>query len=140
MENYGLKKGVKVACFMVFYVVVFGAIVLNLWNWLMPTLFNLPLISFPQALGLFLLSRILTGGFHMMKFGGVGSSEDCPMQNKMFENWKNMSAEERERAKETWKNDWRTRCNDRRPIGFHKPEPTETETKIETEYDKSKMI
>ena len=32
---------------------------LLLWNWLMPTIFDLPYITFWQALGLTLLARVL---------------------------------------------------------------------------------
>ena len=52
------------------FIAVGGTIVQHLWNWLMPTLFNLPLLTFWQAMGLLALSRILFGGrgwgFHRM--------------------------------------------------------------------------
>ena len=35
------------------------AIVMLLWNWLMPTLFGLPPITFLQSLGLLIMSRII---------------------------------------------------------------------------------
>lgn len=38
---------------------VFGLILMLLWNWLMPTLFGLPTITFWQAWGLILMSHIL---------------------------------------------------------------------------------
>jgi hypothetical protein len=40
-------------------VMLMGYPLMLLWNWLMPTLFNLPLIGFWQAVGLNLLSTIL---------------------------------------------------------------------------------
>jgi hypothetical protein len=40
----------------------FGWVVMMLWNWLMPTLFGLPVISYAQAWGLVLLSHILFKG------------------------------------------------------------------------------
>ena len=40
---------------------LFGAVVQWLWNCLMPGLFHLPVISFWQAAGLVLLSRLLVG-------------------------------------------------------------------------------
>ena len=42
-----------------------GALVMVLWNWLAPSLFHLPSITFWQALGLLVLCRIL--------FGSIGS-------------------------------------------------------------------
>lgn len=41
----------------------FGIFVMWLWNWLMPTLFTLPVITFWQAVGLVILLRLLVGSF-----------------------------------------------------------------------------
>ncbi len=49
-------------------VAVFGFVTMHLWNWLTPALFGWKLISFWQAVGLVVLSRILFGGFHR-RFG-----------------------------------------------------------------------
>ena len=38
-----------------------------LWNWLMPTIFGLPYITFWQAVGLNILSAILLGKINMKK-------------------------------------------------------------------------
>ena len=38
---------------------LFGLVLMWLWNWLMPTIFGLPIISFWQAWGLVVLSHIL---------------------------------------------------------------------------------
>lgn len=51
-------------------VILFGFGIMWLWNWLMPELFGLPVITFWQALGLCLLSKIFFGGFG----GGGGKS------------------------------------------------------------------
>ena len=110
-------KILKIAAFAALYVAVFGTAVVALWNWLMPSLFGLPAIDFIQALGLFVLCRILTGGF---RFGG-GNGDHWAAKRDMFNNWKNMSPDERERMKQAWKTDWRERCKDRRPIGFNRP-------------------
>ncbi len=40
---------------------LFGIAVVLLWNWLMPELFGVRTISYAQAVGLILLSRILVG-------------------------------------------------------------------------------
>lgn len=49
--------------------ILFGFIILWLWNWLMPDLFGLTEITYWQAVGIFILSKILFGGF-----GGGGKS------------------------------------------------------------------
>jgi hypothetical protein len=42
---------------------LFGELVMHLWNWLLPPIFGLHMITFWQALGLLLLSRILFGSW-----------------------------------------------------------------------------
>ncbi|MFK8037262.1 MAG: hypothetical protein AB8B74_03145 [Crocinitomicaceae bacterium] len=51
-------------------IILFGFIIMWLWNWLMPDLFGLTTITYWQAMGICLLSKILFGGFG----GGSGSS------------------------------------------------------------------
>lgn len=50
-----------------------GAIVMLLWNWLMPVIFGLPALSLWQALGLLVLMRILFGSFGFGRRGGSPS-------------------------------------------------------------------
>ncbi|HPJ01727.1 MAG TPA: hypothetical protein PKU80_02675 [Candidatus Limiplasma sp.] len=42
---------------------LFGWIIVWLWNWLMPMIFGLPTITFWQGVGVFILAKILFGGF-----------------------------------------------------------------------------
>jgi uncharacterized membrane protein len=42
---------------------IFGYIIMWLWNQLMPQIFGLPIISYWQGIGLFILARILLGTF-----------------------------------------------------------------------------
>ena len=42
--------------------ILFGFVIMWLWNWLMPALFGLSLITYWQAVGLFILAKILIGG------------------------------------------------------------------------------
>lgn len=71
---------------------VFGLVVMSLWNWLMPSIFAVNPVTFWQALGLFLLSRILFGGF-----GGDGGRKHKQWRQRMAERWEHMTPEERER-------------------------------------------
>ena len=43
---------------------LFGAVVMWLWNWLMPVIFNLGVITYWQAVGLAILGRLLFGNMH----------------------------------------------------------------------------
>lgn len=76
------------------FIALGGAVVKLLWNWLLPTLFGWPSITFWQALGLLALCRILVGGF-----GGGGGSRDG-MRRRMAGRWSHMTPEERERLAE----------------------------------------
>jgi hypothetical protein len=69
----------------------FGAIVMLLWNALMPDIFHLPIIDFWHALGLLVLAKILFGGFR----GGFGYRGRW--KDKLQQRWMSMSPEEREK-------------------------------------------
>ncbi len=102
------QRIVRLLKFLPFFAVgaaVFGLVVMALWNWLMPTLFGLKPIGFWQALGVFILSKILFGGF-----GGGGRRGGHPGR-RIRERWARMTPEERERFRETL----RARC------GFEAP-------------------
>ena len=43
---------------------LFGAIIMWLWNWLMPVIFHLGIITYWQAVGLAILGRLLFGSMH----------------------------------------------------------------------------
>lgn len=48
--------------FIVIAIIAFGAVTMLLWNWLIPTIFSGPTITYWQAIGLLLLSKILLSG------------------------------------------------------------------------------
>lgn len=58
---------------MLLFVAVGGALVMQLWNWLLPQLFDWPEITFWQALGLLALCRTLFGGFGFRGCGRPGA-------------------------------------------------------------------
>lgn len=74
-----------------------GGIVMLLWNWLIPIIFGLKTITYLQALGLFLLSRILLGNF------GFGNKRPPFANPKFREKMMNMTEEERQQFREEWK-------------------------------------
>jgi hypothetical protein len=51
--------GVAVACV---FGLAFGWLVRYLWNWLMPGLFGLKMITYWQAFGIIILARLIVGG------------------------------------------------------------------------------
>jgi hypothetical protein len=86
------------------FVLLFGWITMYLWNSLVPTLFHGPYITFWQALGLLLLSKILFGGFGGKRWSGHGS----PMHLKQhyYQKFSSMTPEERERFKARMREKW----------------------------------
>ena len=72
MKWYRVARGLKFFLFAALAVAVFSFAVMSLWNWLMPAIFGSQLITFWQAMGLLLLSRILFGRFG----GGPGRRAD----------------------------------------------------------------
>jgi len=89
--NHRLWKVLKIAALIVVAGFVFGFVIMQLWNWLMPAIFGLHRITFWQGLGLLVLGKILFGGFHR-HHGGRGH-----WRHHMNERWEQMSPEERER-------------------------------------------
>lgn len=112
MKKYFWMKCFGIAIMIALGIVVFGFIVMGLWNWLVPHLFNGPVISFGEALGILVLSKILFGGFHGKKGGGWkhhhcgcgyrGGSHHWKdkWKDKMKERMSGMTAEEREKFKQ----------------------------------------
>lgn len=75
---------------------VAAAIVMLLWNWLIPLIFGLITISFWQALGLFILARILFGGFGLRRKGMIHGMMHRGMgENPIHHKWMNMTPEQR---------------------------------------------
>jgi hypothetical protein len=68
-----------------------------LWNWLVPTLFSGPIISYYQAAGLLILCRILFKGF-FGNYGGFGRGR-WGYGPSWKDKWATMSVEDRERFK-----------------------------------------
>lgn len=94
MRRHWLARGLTMALFAVLFALVLGYVVMNLWNSLTPVLFGWHVITFWQAVGLLILSRILFGGFH-----GRGGRR-MHWRNRMRERWQNMTPEEREKMRQ----------------------------------------
>lgn len=98
-------------CFMIPVMAVglfaLSGIVMLLWNWIIPSISTLTALTYWQAMGLFVLCRILFGGF---RFGyrkhrdavHQHLSHHAPFKDKFME----MSDDERQQ----FKNQWKQRC------------------------------
>lgn len=101
-----IPKPVKVLLFVGFIalaVFAIGNVITYLWNEILVELTAVKPINFWQSIGLFILSRILFGGF---RWGGQHRAHWKKKKAKWREKWSNMSDEERE----TFKQKWRERC------------------------------
>ena len=96
MKGYRIARALKFLVFGAVAVTVFSWVVMGLWNWLMPAVFGLRAITFWQALGLLVLSRILFG-----RFGGP--RRGMHWRHRMTERWSQMTPEEREKFMEGMK-------------------------------------
>ncbi|WP_109301243.1 hypothetical protein [Aquimarina sp. AU474] len=72
-------------------VILFGFVIMWLWNWLMPEIFGLTTLTYWQAVGLFILLKILVGGCGSSgsKKSSKHSSDKCKKESKTdFSKWK----------------------------------------------------
>lgn len=78
-----------------------GFVIMTLWNWLVPELFHGPHITFWQALGILLLSKLLFGwhnsGGHDSGWGFKGKKQ---WKDKMMTRMERLDPEQRERIRD----------------------------------------
>ena len=105
MRSFWILKGIKIALFVAVFGAVMSYVVMLLWNWLMPAVFGLGLISFWQAAGMLIFAKLLFG----FGRGGWGHGSHWGHQRhsywktKMEERLKNMTPEDREKFRSEWK-------------------------------------
>ena len=118
-----MRRGMKFLMFGVIgiaAVAAFGLLTQWLWNWLVPVLFNGPMLTFWQALGLIVLSKILFGSFGK---GGRGwGHRSGPWGHAWSEKWRGMSPEDREKFKQKMSEKW---CYPEKTESTVKSAPTE---------------
>jgi hypothetical protein len=91
----GIAKGIAIAVAVIVFIAVFSWVAMLLWNWLVPALFHGPALSYWQAFGLLVLSRILFGGIRGHR-GGHGHWR----RHVWRERWERLTPEERSRLRE----------------------------------------
>jgi|ERR1035441_5462426 hypothetical protein len=106
MKRYRFLRALKIALIATLAVAVFSFLVMSLWNVLMPGIFAVRAISFWQALGLLVLSKILFGGFRPHTGGGPR------WRRRTLERWEQMTPEEREKFKQGMRSD----CGSRQTV------------------------
>ena len=87
---------VKVVLMVAIGITVFSYLVMLLWNNLIPVLFHGPVITWFQALGLLVLSKILFHGFGGWRRGGH-------WRERMQEKWASMTPDEKQKMRDQWR-------------------------------------
>jgi Ca2+/H+ antiporter, TMEM165/GDT1 family len=101
MRRHPIVKILKVMIVVAVFIAIFSFVVMKLWNWLMPGLFGLQGVTYWQAMGILVLSRILFGGFR-----GRPGRPPWHWRQRMVERWQSMSPEEREKFRQGLENRW----------------------------------
>lgn len=108
-----VKKAVKILAMILLgaaFLLLANYLLMRLWNWLMPELFGLATITYWQALGIFVLAKLIFG------FGGGGkkgggprhkskkkSSNRCGSLRRDFDEWKHYDQFWKEEGEEAFK-------------------------------------
>jgi hypothetical protein len=108
-----VARTVKFLIFGLLFFGIFTFLVQALWNWLMPGLFGLHVITLRQALGILVLSKILFGGFR------GGPHRNWNWRRRIRERWGSMTPEEREHFRERM----RSRCGSFRSVAASEAKP-----------------
>ena len=79
-----------------------SAVVMLLWNWIIPSISTFHAVSYWQAMGLLVLSRILFGGFRFGRHHRAAQrhfENHAPFKDKLMD----MNDQERQQFKDQWK-------------------------------------
>ena len=113
-RRFWFGKAVMILVFCTAFVMLFSFIVMSLWNGILADVLGVKLITFWQALGILVLSKILFSGF-----GGFHHKREHiknRFRQKMMDKWEKMTPEEKEKFKDQLKNrckGWGGRFNER---------------------------
>ena len=111
MRRLWVFRGLTMVAFAVAFLTAFGFTVMTLWNAILPAIAGVHTITFVQALGLLVLSRILFGGLR-----GRGHRA-WRWRGRMQARWQQMTPEEREQfrsrmgSRSCWRGDHSTRAS-----------------------------
>jgi hypothetical protein len=106
MKRHRALKMIGIGIVVVALFFVLGYVVMALWNGLMPAIFGLHTITYWQAYGLLILSKILFGGLRGGGTGGRRCQGRNDWRNRMNERWDTMTPEEREKVRNSMRGRW----------------------------------
>ena len=123
-RRFWFGKAVMILVFCTAFVMLFSFIVMSLWNAILPAVLGVKLITFWQAMGILVLSKILFSGF-----GGFHHKKEQfrnRFRQKMMAKWETMSPEEKQKFKDEWKDrckGWRRGPFNEQDFPINEPNP-----------------
>lgn len=95
MRRHWGRKVLKILVIAIIAISLITFLTMTLWNWLIPPLFHGPVITFWQALGLLILSKLIL-------FGSRGRPGPPPWawRRRVMERWDHMTPEERDQFRQ----------------------------------------
>jgi hypothetical protein len=121
MMNRWIGKAVKFCLFIAFMALLVGFLVMTLWNNLIPALFQGPVITFWQALGLLVLTRLLFTGF--FRPSGWSANRSGYWRKRWEKKMDSLTPEERDKIRQAYER----RCSGRFRNWMHnQPDNKET--------------
>jgi hypothetical protein len=103
-KKFWIKKIIGFTIMAVAFVAFISYVVMRLWNGVLVDVTTVKEITYPQAIGILVLAKILFGGFKGNCWCGKGNS----WKQNMKEKWEKMNPEEREKFKQEWRNKCKT--------------------------------
>ncbi len=91
-----------ILCIAAIAVLAVGFIVMLLWNELIPVLFNGPVLTYWQAVGILILSKILFHGFGGRHHGHHRHDKKEEMKRRFMQRMDRMTPEQREKFRNRW--------------------------------------
>ena len=122
-KSFWIMKGIKFFLLFVLFAAAMSYVVMHLWNWIVPVVFGAGIITYWQALGILVLSKILFGFGRSGHWGSHHSHHNW--KERMGDRLRNMTPDERNRFRE----DWKRRCGDWKHYDWNDEQKPETEVK-----------
>ena len=97
-KKFWIKRAIFIPIGLAAGIFVFGSVVMLLWNAILPAVLGVGMITFWQAVGILILSKILFSGFHT-RHGHHGFHH---REKDIREKWMNLSPEEKEKMRKQW--------------------------------------
>ena len=124
MKRYWIWYTLKAALCISLGFFLFGWLIMTLWNALIPSLLNGPVITFGQALGIFILTRLLFWGLWSTLVGRRGGREYW--QRRLEKRLTAMTPEERDKFRQAYARRCGGWCKEEAPKENAEPARKET--------------